>query len=57
MTQMTFGLYEGFLGLLANVVVILILNPFFQKNVASNSVTSDLFEKNGKTTEPVANKA
>ncbi len=52
-SQVTFGLYEGFLGLLANVVVILILNPFFQKKVTSNSVMNELFEKDDEKTEAI----
>ncbi|GJI58124.1 sodium:solute symporter family protein [Bacillus altitudinis] len=54
-SQVTFGLYEGFLGLLANVVVILILNPFFQKKITSNSVMNDLFEKDHDKTATTVN--
>lgn len=44
-TGMTFGIYEGFWGLLANVLVLVILNPLFVKKIKgkSNSIKDQLF--------------
>lgn len=45
-TGKTFGMYEGFWGLLANMIVTFSLNPFFVKKLKniSNSVLEELFE-------------
>ncbi|MEH7124577.1 sodium:solute symporter [Bacillus sp. JJ1773] len=42
-TGMTFGIYEGFWGLLANVLALVILNPIFVKRIKSNQVMDQLF--------------
>lgn len=47
-TGMTFGVYEGFWGLLANVLVLLVLNPIFTKNIRNNKVMDELFTPNPK---------
>jgi SSS family solute:Na+ symporter len=46
-TGMTFGIYEGFWGLLANVLVLVILNPLFVKKInrKSNPIMAQLFTK------------
>jgi SSS family solute:Na+ symporter len=46
-TGNTFGIYEGFWGLLANVLVLIILNPVFVKNIKgkSNPIIDQLFSK------------
>lgn len=44
-TGMTFGIYEGFWGLLANVLVLVILNPIFVKKIKTNQVMDQLFTK------------
>jgi len=46
-TGTTFGIYEGFWGLLANVVVTVALNPFFVKNIKNkaNPIIDQLFAK------------
>lgn len=46
-TGNTFGIYEGFWGLLANVLVLVILNPVFVKNIKdkSNPIIDQLFSK------------
>lgn len=45
-TGKTFGMYEGFWGLLANMIVTFSLNPFFVKKLKNipNSVLEELFE-------------
>lgn len=46
-THLNFGAYEGFWGLIVNVLLIVILNPMFAKKAAgrSNSVIESLFGK------------
>ena len=46
-TGNTFGLYEGFTGLLANVLALIVLNPLFVKKVRnkSNPIIDQLFTK------------
>lgn len=46
-TGKTFGFYEGFLGLIANIAVIFVLNPVFAKRAAekTNPVTETIFGK------------
>ncbi|HJV17557.1 MAG TPA: sodium:solute symporter [Bacillales bacterium] len=46
-TQQSFGAYEGFWGLLVNILLIIILNPFFAKKAQgrSNVVMETLFDK------------
>lgn len=50
-TGMTFGIYEGFWGLLANVLALVILNPLFAKNIMnkSNPIMDQLFTKQPDT--------
>ncbi|KAA6452188.1 sodium:solute symporter family protein [Bacillus swezeyi] len=43
-TKSSFGIYEGFWGLAANLVSVVLLNPFFVKNAKANSVISYLFD-------------
>ena len=45
LTKTSFGIYEGFWGLAANLLSVVILNPLFVKHVKSNSVISYLFEQ------------
>ncbi|UOF89081.1 sodium:solute symporter [Fodinisporobacter ferrooxydans] len=49
-TGKTFGMYEGFLGLIVNIVIVLVLNPMFAKHAKNrtNSVIETLFD-NQKT--------
>jgi solute:Na+ symporter, SSS family len=42
-THQTFGMYEGFIGLVANIVILAVVNPFFRKQ--QNKVTEHLFEE------------
>ncbi len=44
-TQSAHGIYEGFWGLAANMIAVVILNPLFVKNAGSNPVIEGLFGK------------
>jgi SSS family solute:Na+ symporter len=50
-TGRTFGMYEGFLGLIVNLAVLLVLNPLFAKQAKNrtNSVIETLFDNHGST--------
>jgi solute:Na+ symporter, SSS family len=50
-TGKTFGMYEGFLGLIVNLAVLLVLNPLFAKQAKNrtNSVIETLFDNHGST--------
>jgi SSS family solute:Na+ symporter len=54
-TGMSFGIYEGFWGLMANFVAIVVLNPLFVKKAKSttNAVKDYLFEDSAQKQEPV----
>ncbi|MEH7545387.1 sodium:solute symporter family transporter, partial [Neobacillus vireti] len=42
-TGKSFGIYEGFWGLLANVVVTVVLNPLFVSRIKNNPILDQLF--------------
>jgi solute:Na+ symporter, SSS family len=46
-TGYSFGFYEGFLGLVVNIIVVIVLNPLFSKKAQArnNKVTETLFTK------------
>lgn len=44
-TGNSLGIYEGFWGLVANVLTLIVLHPIFVKKVKANSVTEYLFHK------------
>ncbi|HJV47255.1 MAG TPA: sodium:solute symporter [Bacillota bacterium] len=44
-TGKSFGMYEGFIGLVVNIVLMVALNPMFIKNAKMNEVTETLFGK------------